>query len=130
MVSIMILAIAIIPMVSMFDVGLKSATNSGNYDKARALANQQLEKAKSLPYITVRDSFPTSSCTPTAAAPEKTCSGLTTGVPSGITSYSVKKRFIDRTLSDSSTDQGLMKITVTVSWGASNSYKTTGVVVK
>ena len=50
MVAIMILSIAIIPMVGMFDLGLKSVTASGNYDKARALANAKLEEAKALPY--------------------------------------------------------------------------------
>ena len=50
MVAIMILSIAIIPMVGMFDVGLKSVSASGNYDKARALANAKLEEAKALPY--------------------------------------------------------------------------------
>ena len=48
--AIMILSIAIIPMVGMFDMGLKSAASSGNYDKARALANAKLEEVKSLPY--------------------------------------------------------------------------------
>lgn len=50
MVAIMILSIAIIPMVGMFDLGLKSVTASGDYDKARALANAKLEAAKALPY--------------------------------------------------------------------------------
>src|SRR5215210_4620017 len=50
MVSIMILAIAIVPMAAMFDMGLSSATKSGNYDRARALANLKLEQAKSLPF--------------------------------------------------------------------------------
>ena len=50
MVSIIILAIAIIPMVGMFDMGLKSATAGSNYDKARALANLKMEEAKSLPF--------------------------------------------------------------------------------
>ena len=52
MVSIMILAIAILPMVGMFDMGLNSATEGSNYDKARALANLKMEEAKSLPFAT------------------------------------------------------------------------------
>ncbi|MGH3090237.1 MAG: type IV pilus modification PilV family protein, partial [Rubrobacteraceae bacterium] len=44
--AIVILTVAIIPMVAMFDTGLRSATTSGNYDKARALANSNLEMAK------------------------------------------------------------------------------------
>lgn len=64
MASIMILTIAIIPMVAMFDMGLSSATRSSNYDKARSLANKQLERAKNLPYDStntqtdIKDNFP------------------------------------------------------------------------
>ncbi len=50
MVAIMLLAIAIIPMVGMFDAGLRAAVLGGNYDKARALANEELEEIKALPY--------------------------------------------------------------------------------
>lgn len=50
MASIIILSIAIIPMVSMFDVGLKAATRGGSYDQARALANERLEEIKALPF--------------------------------------------------------------------------------
>ncbi len=53
MASIMILSIAIIPMVGMFDMGLSTATRASNYDKARALAKKQLEIAQSLAYSTV-----------------------------------------------------------------------------
>ena len=65
MASIMILSIAILPMVSMFDTGLKSATVGSNYDKARTLANLKLEEAKSLPFATVRDNFPETAPTTT-----------------------------------------------------------------
>ena len=54
MVSIMILAIAILPMVGMFDMGLNSATKGSNYDKARALANLKMEEAKSLSFASRR----------------------------------------------------------------------------
>ena len=47
-VSIMILAIAILPMVSMFDAGLRAADEGSNYDTARALANEKLEEIKAL----------------------------------------------------------------------------------
>ena len=53
MVSIMLLAIAIIPMIGMFDMGLKSATTGGNYDAARALANANLDKVRALPWSSV-----------------------------------------------------------------------------
>ena len=62
MASIIILAIAILPMVAMFDTGLNGATRGSNYDKARALAKKQLEQAQSLSYGTVRTSFPNAPC--------------------------------------------------------------------
>jgi hypothetical protein len=37
--------VAIIPMVGMFDVGIKAATQGSNYDKAQAFADQQLRQA-------------------------------------------------------------------------------------
>jgi Tfp pilus assembly protein PilV len=58
MASIMLLTIAILPMVGMFDMGLNSATAGSQYDKARALANLKMEEAESLPFATVSDDFP------------------------------------------------------------------------
>ena len=125
MASILILAIAIIPMASMFDAGLNAASRSGNYDKARAFANQRLETAKSLSYEDARDKFPTSGSTPN---PTYTSPAQTSSVPQGLTSYTVTKRFIDEQLANSSTDKGIIKVTVTVNWGDGQSYSTTGVV--
>ena len=58
MVAIMIMAVALLPMPAMFDMGLHSTTVGSNYDRARMLANMKLEEAKNLPYNTVRDNFP------------------------------------------------------------------------
>jgi hypothetical protein len=63
MFSIMLLTIALLPMIGMFDMGIKSATSSGNYDKARTLANLKMEEAKSLPFNTLRDNFPVAPAT-------------------------------------------------------------------
>jgi prepilin-type N-terminal cleavage/methylation domain-containing protein len=109
--AILILSLAIIPMVSMFDAGLRAARTSGDYDTARALANQKLEQAKSAPYEVVRDAFPVG----------------TSPAPSGF-SYAVTKQFVSKELKDTGSDEGLMKVTVTVNWGSGNSYSTTGVV--
>lgn len=49
-VSIMLLSVAIIPMVAMFDTGLRAVTSSGNYDTARSLANGSMEQIRALPY--------------------------------------------------------------------------------
>lgn len=135
MVSIVILAIAIIPMVGMFDTGLKSAATSGNFDKARALANQQLEKAKSQPYDIVRTNFPSEAL---SGKGDPGSGGVTSsavqapasvGLPTGST-YTVSKRFIDGQFANTNTDQSLMKVTVTVSWDTGKSYSTMGVVGK
>ena len=58
MVSIIILALAILPMVGMFDMGLNGVTASSRYDKARTLANLKLEQAKNLPFTEVEGDFP------------------------------------------------------------------------
>ena len=58
MASIIILAIAILPMVGMFDMGLRTATTGSNYDKARTLANLKMEEAKSLPFATRQRQLP------------------------------------------------------------------------
>ncbi|HLL38728.1 MAG TPA: prepilin-type N-terminal cleavage/methylation domain-containing protein, partial [Rubrobacteraceae bacterium] len=64
MVAIVVLTIAIIPMISMFDMSLKVATKGSDYDKARALANLKLEEAKSMPFSDVENNFPEPTGTP------------------------------------------------------------------
>ena len=65
MVSIVIITIAILPMMAMFDMGIRSTTEGSNYDEARMLANLKLEQAKNLPFDSadvaiqdVKDNFP------------------------------------------------------------------------
>jgi prepilin-type N-terminal cleavage/methylation domain-containing protein len=129
MVAIMILALAILPMVSMFDTGLRAASTSGNYDKARTLANMKLEEAKSTDYEAVRNSFPSGTSAPGSGG-SVTSSEQTDDAPPGF-SYTVAKQYIDHELSDSNTDQGMMKITVNVYWaGGDKSYEVHGVVSK
>lgn len=126
MASIIILTIAIIPMVGMFDTGLRSASLGANYDSARALANQQVENAQGLPYPTVRDSFPAGTGAPTGA------SGITSPARTqGDFTYTVKKTFMApgaSSLNPSATDSQMMEISVTVTWGGGKSYTTTGLV--
>jgi prepilin-type N-terminal cleavage/methylation domain-containing protein len=145
MVSIVILSIAIIPMVGMFDMGLKSATASSKYDEARALANEKLEQAKSLPYDSttatdVRDNFPLTAPNTqatdgsTSAAVDNTTEA---GVPEGL-EYTVRKRYMrmagtatatrNLTATGASSTDGLIEVTVTVSWGDGKSYTTSGIV--
>ena len=58
MVSMVVLALAILPMMSMFDMGLHGVTTNSDYDQARTLANLKLEQAKNLPFTDVENDFP------------------------------------------------------------------------
>ncbi len=134
MVSIVILAVAIIPMVGMFDAGLKAADTSGDYDKARALANLMLEQAKGLPYEEVRDAFPVASATPGDSG-WRSYAGPNSADFSGF-EYRVDKQYLDRpdpasavqSFSNNAGDDGLVKLTITVRWDEGKTYSTTGVV--
>src|SRR5919107_3883005 len=64
LVAIIILAVAILPMFGMFDMGLNAATQSSHYDKARTLPNLKMEQAKSMPFVDLEDNFPLSPSTP------------------------------------------------------------------
>ncbi len=110
-VAMAVLTVAILPMVGMFEAGLRTATASGDYDRARACAGQKLEQAKSLPYEAVK-AWPSSGVCET--------SGL---------DYTVGTEFVDQDLRNVGEDGGLMKVTVTVEWDdGGNSYGVTGVV--
>lgn len=137
MVSIVILSIAIIPMVGMFDVGLKTATTGSNYDRARAFANERLERTKVLSYAQVRDSFPVGSSTPAAGgtytSPSQTVPAGAS-LPSGA-SYTVRKQYVrvpldvsPAALQNSTTDSRMLRVTVTVNWASGNSINVSGVV--
>lgn len=130
MASIIILSIAIIPMVSMFDTGLRVASNNGNYDEARALANQQLEAAKNLPYKTMKTTFPSGTPAPGSSGTITSGSQPAGGLPNG--SYTVTKAYVSLRLVDDAdnSDRGLIKVSVRVRWGSNNSYSTQGIVVQ
>jgi prepilin-type N-terminal cleavage/methylation domain-containing protein len=126
MVSIMILAIAIIPMVSMFDAGLRASSLGSNYDKARALANEKLEEIKALPF---RDSD-----TPAVAdsilekyrpvnEPATAAGGLGPGSPvsgtRGAFSYTLTTRYVQQdfnTTPATAIRTSFIRVAVQVSW--------------
>jgi Tfp pilus assembly protein PilV len=125
--SIVILSIAIIPMVGMFDMGLNTVTRAGNYDTARTLANSQLEQTKSLSYDSVKNSFPTVSSTPNPSSSTTATVPTSAGLPAGST-YTVGKRYVSASgssFSNANSDTGLMRIAVTMTWSG-NSYTTVG----
>jgi type II secretory pathway pseudopilin PulG len=110
MAAIVILTTAIIPMVGMFDAALRAVSTSGDYGVARACAGQKLEQLRSLPYETV-----------SAGLPDGTCE------PSGFR-YAFHEELVNAELQGIQEDQGLTRVTVTVSWDGGDSYATTGVV--
>jgi hypothetical protein len=121
MAAIMILALAILPMVGMFDTALRAAVLGGNYDKARALANEKLEEALALPYRepgggadSVIERYP-------PASPS-------TGTE-GIFTYTVRTRFLDADFStpSNSSPTSQMRVEVEVHWQG-KSYRTAGFV--
>ena len=48
-----VLTVAVVPMMGMFDAAIGAADASADYDKARTCAAQKLEHLKSLPYEAV-----------------------------------------------------------------------------
>ncbi len=121
LVAIAILSLAILPMVGMFDAALRAATLGGNYDKARALANEKLEEIRALPYSdpggaadSVTEKYPPA--TPTSGK-------------RGIFTYTVQTKFVDASFSTptDSPPTSQMRVEVEVEWQG-KSYTTTGFV--
>ena len=110
MVAIVVLTIAIVPMVGMFDAAIHASKVSGKYDEARTCAVQRLEQAKTLTYELVE-------------------AGLQDGIceSSGF-GYEIVSQPVDLDLGDGSGEEGLTMITVTVDWDGGNSYDVSGVV--
>ncbi len=117
--AIIILSLAIVPMVGMFDAALRAAVLGGNYDEGRALATAKLEEAKALPYDGVVELYPpgTRDCSG-AVAPGFDCEVRT--------AYASLGHAAVVTGGSSGT---MMQVSVTVSWDG-GSYSTTGLVSK
>jgi prepilin-type N-terminal cleavage/methylation domain-containing protein len=125
LVAIMILAIAILPMVGMFDAGLRASVVSSNYDKARMLANERLEKVRALPYNRPGGAAD--------SAVEIYPPGTPVSGTSGIFSYTVTTTYwkesggsVVADTSNNSLVKPMMRVVVSVTWGGTNSYTTTG----
>ncbi len=119
-VSILILTIAIIPMVGMFDMGLKSATQGSKYDTARALVNKNLEKVKALPYSKAVVTYKPVNATPVAGT-EVSCN-------EGIYDCKVKTTYVNDSYNPDSSFPVQMKVEVRVTWDGNKTYTTTGFV--
>jgi prepilin-type N-terminal cleavage/methylation domain-containing protein len=152
-VAIIILAIAILPMFGMFDMGLNAATQSSHYDKARTLANLKMEEAKSMPFVDVKDNFPVNPSTPDPATGYYDSGFIPETGPTSADftnfEYRVEKQYMqqpptgigDDTLADPEPfdtcqetppcdpPTGLIRVTVTVQWD-DKSFTTYGLVAE
>jgi prepilin-type N-terminal cleavage/methylation domain-containing protein len=126
MAAMMILSLAILPMVSMFDAGLRASMVGSNYDKARTLADERLEKVRALPYNKPGGSAD--------SAVEIYRPGTPVTGTQGIFTYTVTTTFWRENagnleaVTDTSVTWPMMQVKVRVTWGAGNSYTTTGFV--
>ena len=126
MAAIVILSVAIIPMVGMLDAGLNASRSAGNYDKARLLANNGLEKVQALPY---NRPGPTVDSAVEFYRPATPVSGT-----SGVFAYTVTTQYWRENggnleaVADTSIVRPMMRVTVTVTWEGSHSYTTRGFV--
>jgi prepilin-type N-terminal cleavage/methylation domain-containing protein len=121
MVAILLLSLAILPMVSMFDAGLRAATLGGNYDKARAIANEELEEIRALPFSNVVSLYPPGATTACTAPIE---AGFGCQVRTDYARLDGGGIVLDPNA------KTMVQATVTVTWGGSKSYGTTGLVSK
>ena len=149
MASIIILTLAILPMMGMFDMGLQSATRGSSYDKSRALANLKLEEAKSISYANLESSFPVSPSTPNSASGYYDSGFIPAGGDFTNFQYRIQKQYMRQpTKAPGSTSEPflpcdptstdptiacslgtvLIRVTVTVQWADGNEYTTYGLV--
>ncbi len=129
MVAIMILAIAIIPMVGMFDAGLRAAVLGGDYDRARAIAGEELEEIRTLPYNTPPNPPADSVVEIYPPGGAVACTGpIEAGFSCQVqTAYA---RMDSAAIVSDPDARTMIQATVTVTWGGGNSYSTTGLVSK
>lgn len=127
LVAILLLSLAIIPMVGMFDAGLRAAVVGSNYDKGRALANEKLEEVRSLPY---KSPDPASANTANSVVEKYEPPGPAAATQ-GIFTYAVKTKYVDADFSSNPVNSPMkpqMQVTVKVEWQNGKSYTTTGYV--
>lgn len=111
-VAIVILAVAILPMASMFDSALNASRASGDYDKARALAHRTLEGIRALEHERAVGEYGGEAPTSCAA---------------GKLDCSVRTEFVDDELAETPDHESRMLVRVSVRWDG-KSYETSGIV--
>lgn len=128
MVAIMILAIAIIPMVGMFDAGLRAAGAGGRYDEARALANEKLEETKALSFPAALARYPSGSTRTCNPAPP---AGSPFATPSGTCEVSTQYMRLGSTaVQPAAYETNLLQVSVTVDWASGGPYTATALIAK
>lgn len=125
MASIMILTIAILPMVAMFDTGLQASSTAGNYDRSRALAKKHLEAAQSLPYGTVKTGFPNAPCVFDGSGLCEAADRQDLDAEFSTFRYTIRKQYVQlngggTAFVAANEDRGFMRFTVIVGWGGAN----------
>ncbi len=116
-----VLTLAVVPMVGMLEAGWRAATASGEYDAARALANEKLEEVRALPYSRPGDA--------PGSAVERYAPPGPPDSAEGDLSVSVRTAFVDGDLSSpaGSPPGGQMRVEVSVEWDG-GAYSTVGIV--
>lgn len=137
MAAIMILAVAIIPMVSMFDAGVRAAVVGSNYDRARAIAGEELEEIKALPFSrdpnppadSAVELFQASNGPSPPVGGDTACSAsIEDPIEAGFGCRIWTTYLNSNTLAADGAARSMMEVRVTVSWdGGSKSYTTTGI---
>jgi hypothetical protein len=110
MVAIVVLTVAVVPMVGMFDAAIGAADASADYDKARTCAVQKLEHLKSLPYDALQGGLQGGVCTPSGFG------------------FTIAARPVGTDLGEIPGEEGLTMVTVTVDWDGGETYEVSGVV--
>jgi hypothetical protein len=122
----MLLTVAILPMVGMFDAGLRAAVLGSNYDTARALAKKQLEGVQSLSYNTVENNFPDASPTVPCTFDGSGFCQVANRQDSEFAGfrYTIRKQYVEPntsnpaniTFGNTASDKGMMRVTAIVCW--------------
>jgi hypothetical protein len=135
-VSMMLLTMAIIPMVGMFDMGLQAAVKGGNYDRARAISGEELEEIRALPFR-VDPNPPVDSAVefyPPVNGPSGSAPVACTGPIDAAYDCLVETTYVSvgsSSVNPDSSARTMMQVKVTVTWdGGSASSTRTGLISK
>lgn len=133
--AIMLLGLAIIPMVSMFDAGLRASVVGSNNDRGRAIASEELAEIQALPFSrpdtaaadSVVEIYPPSNGP--AGAGDHPC---TAPIPTGFDCRveTVYARSGGGGIVADGNVRTMVQATVTVSWDGGREYRTTTLVSK